>query len=75
MATDVSVDDPRVYGIDTTSIRRVALNLAIETVRTAQNFSSHDIVHTAKLYEQYLLDGTVPERPAVSQDSSGVVDA
>lgn len=37
-----------------------ALELAIKTVANVQNFTNFQVVHTAKLYEAYIFDGTVP---------------
>lgn len=45
---------------DNRSWRVQALELAIKTVANVQNFTNFQVVHTAKLYESYIFDGTVP---------------
>lgn len=40
--------------------RIVALELAVQTVHSVPNFSNFQVVQLAKLYEEYITDGTVP---------------
>lgn len=47
-------------------VRAEALGLAVETVKSTRNFTNFQVVHTAKLYEDYIMDGSVPPQPSTA---------
>lgn len=56
---------------DPVAVRLRALELAIDTVRNARDFSNYQVVSTADLYAKFIQDGTVPT--VAREDGDGAV--
>jgi hypothetical protein len=48
-------------------VRVTALSLAVQTVSHVQGFTSFQVVQTAQLYEQYIVDGKVPPTATIPE--------
>ena len=48
---------------DVVELRRIALDLAISTVRSTRNFTNYQILVMARQYADFLEEGVTPEPP------------
>lgn len=66
--TTIATTDGDIY-----QIRKLSLELAVETVKNTGRFTTFSVVATANLYYQFLKDGFVPPQP--QEVPEGTVDA
>lgn len=55
-----------------TTRRAKALELAVETIRHAQKFTTFEVVHTAALYDSFMASGNTPPPTVEEQPSADV---